>query len=117
MSDDTGSVSLVVATDEERSFLAQSLDLKPIARKLAPASKKAIEVLITLMESKDEKIKLAAATKLLESHVDVEKQISQDQMQRLIAEIKVAQNGGKRLVDAGSGKPRPVVDFNTIREV
>ena len=121
MNDNNGSINLVVATQEEAlTFLDQSVDLKTVARKLTQASSKAVEVLLKLLEeTKDERVKLQAATKLLEFHVSVQKEISHDQMQRLIAEIKLARGGKTKLIDADNpgGKKRPVVDFTTVRQI
>ena len=118
MNNKTGSVELVVETRvQELSFLDQSVELKTVARKLTQASSKAVEVLLKCLESKDERVQLQAATKLLEFHVTVAKEISHDQLQRLIAEIKLAKNPAKLVDAANAGKKRPVVDFTTIREI
>lgn len=125
MSDGNGSaVSLVVESQPDLpSFLDDKIDLKKLARDIAKGTSKAVEVLISLLESDktDEKIKLQAASKLIEFQIQISKEISADQMQRLIAEIKLVRQPKQRLIDApdgGDGKPlRPVVDFHTIREV
>lgn len=120
MNDEKGStVSLVVETKPELpSFLDDKIDLKRLAREITRASSTAVEVLVKLLESKDEKVRLAAATKLVDLHVSVAKEISHDQMQRLIAEIKLVRAPTQKLVEAGSGGPsRPLVDFGTIREI
>lgn len=120
MSDNkNGSTQLVVAVEErELSFLDSSVDLKAVARKLTSASSKAVEVLLKCLESNDEKLRLQAATKLLEFQITVAKEISHDQMQRLIAEFKLARGGKTKLVDAeNGGKKKPVVDFANIRKI
>lgn len=111
-------VPLVVETQlEPVSFLDDKIDLKKLARDISKATSKAVEVLLGLLDSKDERVKLQAATKLVEFHVQVQKEISSDQLQRLIAEIKVAQSS-RKLVDANNpDKQRPVVDFSTIRKI
>jgi HEAT repeat protein len=111
-------VPLVVETQlEPVSFLDDKIDLKKLARDISKATSKAVEVLLELLDSKDERVKLQAATKLVEFHVQVQKEISSDQLQRLIAEIKVAQSS-RKLVDANNpDKQRPVVDFSTIRKI
>lgn len=117
MNEENGStVSLVVETKEDtQSFLTEAVDLKKVARELTKASSKAVEALLKCLESKDERVQLQAATKLLEFHVSVAKEISSDQVQRLIAEIKLTKNQTK-LIDA-SGPKKPIVDFTTIRQI
>lgn len=112
-----GSVTLVVETkEEEHSFLTETIDLKKLAKKLTTNVNSAVDVLVGFLESKDDRLKMQAATKLLEFHVSVAKEISADQMQRLIAEIKVAKGSKtQKLIDAENGKTKPVVDFTTIR--
>lgn len=121
MNNNEGTVQLVVATQEEDlSFLTNSVELKQVARKLTQASSKAVEILLKCLESKDERVQLQAATKLLEFHVNVAKEVSHDQMQRLIAEIKLARGGKTKLIDAPGGeggKKRPIVDFTSIRQI
>lgn len=120
MSNEKGStVSLVVETKPDLpSFLDDKVDLKKLARDIAKASSAAVETLIKLLDSKDEKVKLAAASKLVEFQVQVAKEISHDQMQRLIAEIKLVRGTQQRLVEAGNGgSNRPIVDFGTIRTI
>ena len=93
---DNGSVTIVVETEKEvQSFLTDQIDLKKVARKLTTNVSTAVDVLVTMLESKDDRLKMQAAVKLIEFHVAVAKEISADQMQRLIAEIKIA-NGGKQ---------------------
>lgn len=118
MNEQNGSTVLVIETVEAiPSFLTETVDLKRIAKDLGKASSKAVEILLKMLESKDERVQLQAATKLLEFHVSVAKEISSDQLQRLIAEIKIARPAnGKQLVDA-SGPKKPVVDFTTIRTI
>lgn len=119
MQNDAGStVNLVVATQpEEHSFLTKTVDLKRVAKELTKASSTAVEVLLKLLESKDERVRMQAATKLLEFQITVAKEISHDQMQRLIAEIKLNGGSTKKLIAAQEGgKKRPVVDFQTIRQ-
>jgi hypothetical protein len=119
--EDSGStVNLVVATQGSSSFLTDSVELKDVAKKLSKASKTAVEILSKCLESKDERVRMQAATKLLEFHVTVAKEISHDQMQRLIAEIKVARAPGNKLIGAdypGDDKKKPIVDFTTIRQI
>jgi hypothetical protein len=114
-------VTLVVETQPPLpSFLEEKVDLRRLARDISRASSKAVDILIKLLDSKDEKIQLEAAKKLVEFQVQVAKEISTDQMQRLIAEIKLVRAPQQKLVpadDGDAGTKRPVVDFTTIRAI
>lgn len=99
---------------EVQSFLSGGVDLKRLLREVAKQTRPAVEALVQLLGSKDEKVKLMAAKALLELNINVATAISDDQLKRLIAETKIG-NGPKRLVDANSNIP--LVDFTTIREV
>lgn len=118
--DSTGSVA-VVLQEENPSFIVGGLDLKKLLRDLSRHSKDAIDKIVALMASKDEKVALAAAKTLLEMQTQVAKDMNTDQLQRLIAQVKLNLGGGKRLIpvkgedEEDSGKP--VVDFTTIRQV
>lgn len=118
MSNQEGSTSSSVVVElqqEQHSFLTGAVDLKRLMRDVSRQSKPAVEALTKLLESKDEKIRLTAATKLLELHVSVAKEINTDHIQRLIAEIKYNRGGAKALIEVDND--RPLVDFSTIREV
>lgn len=119
MNEDKGStVSLVVETQPDLpSFLDDKIDLKKLAREISKATSTAVDVLMKLLDSKDERVRLEAAKKLVEFQVQIAKEISADQMQRLIAEIKLVRAPTQKLVPADEGKKRPLVDFSTIREV
>lgn len=118
MSDNNGSTVLVVETPPDLpSFLDDKIDLKRLAQKIGRETGKAVEVLVQLLESKDEKVRLTAATKLVELQVQVQKEISNDQMQRLIAEIKLVRAPKQKLIEAEDGPKRPLVDFGTVRQI
>lgn len=118
----SSTVSLVVETQPELpSFLDDKIDLKKLAREISKATSAAVEVLLKLLESKDERVRLEAAKKLVDLQVQIAKEISTDQMNRLIAEIKLVRAPQKNLIEAPDGgngdKPKPVVDFTTIRTI
>lgn len=116
MSDQTVSTSVVVELKQEpQSFLTQSIDLKRLLKDVSKQSKPAVDALVKLLASQDEKIRLSAAKALLDLQVSVAKEINADQMQRLVAELKLS-GGSKRLVEVEEDN-RPLVDFTTIREV
>jgi hypothetical protein len=116
-----GSVQITAVMQEQNtSFLLDEVQLKKLAKEISKTTKPAIEVLIKLLESKDEKIQMQAATKLLDLEVEIKRLISQDQMQRLIAEIKLNRGvANTKLLKASEEetKKRPMVDFATIRQV
>lgn len=121
MSDNGETLNLVVETQETLpSFLEDKIDLRRLVREISRASGPAVDALVKLLESPDDRVRLQAATKLVEFQVQVAKEISSDQMQRLIAEIKLVRDGGqggkKKLIPVEQPR-RPLVDFGTIREV
>lgn len=118
---ENGSVTATVVTTKEQSFLDDKLKLDKLLRELGKASKKAVDALESALSSQDEKIRVAAADKLLAFYVATAKEVNNDQIQRLIAELKLNGGRGKRLVELPNGETggpkRPLVDFTTIREV
>lgn len=118
----SNSVTITAVVQEKNpSFLDDEVQLKKLAKELSKASKEAIEVLLALLSSTDEKVRMTAAMKLIEFDIDVKKAISQDQMQRLIAEIKLNRQAGIKQLTAEEEeeqkKVKPIVDFTTIRAV
>jgi HEAT repeat protein len=120
MSDNNSGSVVVTAVMQHptQSFLDDKIDLKKLSKDLSKASKEAVEVLLKLLESKDERVRMTAATKLLEFDIDVKKIVSQDQMQRLIAELKLNRAANVKTIGVDEDeKQRPLVDFYTVREV
>lgn len=119
MSEQTDSTVVVVELKEEKqSFLTGSLDLKRLLREVSRQSKPAVDALVLLLASKDEKIRLTAAIKLLELQVSVAKEINTDQIQRLIAELKYNPTGKKNLVAVDDDdSDKPLVDFHNIQKI
>jgi hypothetical protein len=101
---------------QSHSFLVDGIDLKALHKNLKSFSKEAVETLVTLLKSNNHKIKLQAAQVLLNLQVTVAKEISDDQIQRLVAEIKVA-NGSQGKIEGDDEKNTPLVDFTNIRGV
>lgn len=116
MSNQSGSASVVELQPEVQSFLTTGIDLKRLLRDVSKQAKPAVEALVNLLASKDEKIKLAAAKALLELNVNVASAINDDNLKRLIAEVRLNPSGTRRLV-ASDDKTTPLVDFGTVREV
>lgn len=95
-----------------KPIFTKTHELKPILTKLKKVSKKAIEVLEKALTSDDEKIRVAAAEKLLKFYVDTSKEVNQDEMNRLILEIKTS-----GMIGQGSTVPEdnaPVLDFDNL---
>ena len=117
VSDQAVSTSSVVVElqPEVPSFLNGGIDLKRLLKDVAKQSKTAVEALVGLLGSKDEKTRLAAAKALLELQVTVAKEINADEVNRLIAEVKLT--GASKALIPVEEDDRPLVDFTTIREV
>lgn len=111
-------VSASVIEVDTPSFLTNGIDLKRLLRDVSKQTRAAIDALTGLLSSNDEKIRLGAAKALLDLQVTVAKEISVDQMQRLIAEVKL-NAGSRRLLGSGEDEDtsRPLVDFTTIQKV
>jgi hypothetical protein len=105
----------VTAVMQNPSFLDDKIDLTKLSKKLSKISDEVIDTLIALLQSKDERTRMTVAIKLLELDIDVKKVISQDQMQRLIAEIKLNRSGGPKQIPVHGEDSRPLVDFSTVR--
>lgn len=115
--EDSGSTTVALQV-KRVSFLDDSVKLKVLSRELSKSSKDAIDVLVEMLGSPDMRLRFQAATKLLEFDIDVKKAISSDQIQRVIAEIKLNGAGGSKSLELEDNKPkRPLVDFGTIRQI
>lgn len=100
---------------EQQSFLTTNLDLKRLLKATTKQQKIAIDTLVKLCASEDHAVALKAARALVEFQIQVAKEINEDQLKRLIAELKVA-NNPKTLVPEDK-KKRVTVDFNNLIEV
>ena len=109
--------SVVVALQIKKStFLDTEIDLKKLDKELSKVSKDAVDVLTEMLKHTDVRIRMQAATKLLELGLEVKKTISSDQIQRVIAEIKLG-GGSKTLEIEDAAKKRPIVNFSEIRSI
>ena len=90
----------------------QNHPLTGILKKLNKEAEGAVEMLVTLMtaEDSDDKTKLAAASKLLEFQRQAAQDINQDELQRLIANIKF---GGPKSLEY-EDDDTPDVDFTQV---
>ena len=109
--------SVVVALQvKKNTFLDEEVQLKALSRELGKASKDAVAVLVKMLQSPDARLQMQAAVKLLEFDIDVKKSMSSDQIQRVIAEIKLG-GGSKTLEIEDAAKKRPIVNFSEIRSI
>lgn len=90
----------------------QNHELTKVLKLLTQESASAVAALIELLHDKDPKIKLAAASKIIEHQESIAMQINNDQMQRLVANAKFgnALGGGTDIDD-----DTPSIDFNSIQ--
>lgn len=100
--------------DEPISFRRrQTHDLTKLLRSLNKESDDVVEILVELTKSQDEKIKLAAASKLVDLQVEVAELINKDGLQRLLLESKNT-NAARGLAPEDDDTPQ--IDFTTIVE-
>ena len=75
--------------EEKISFLRkQSHDLKSLLRSVTKETEDAVAIIVKCMESKDEKMRFAAASKLLDMRKDLAVTINTDDIQRMLLESK-----------------------------
>jgi hypothetical protein len=89
-------------------------ELADLLKRLKKLSKKTIEVLEQGLESTDERIRQQAANKIMDYLINVSKEVNQDQLNRLVLEVKTS-----GLVGAGSSVQEdntPILNFDEIHE-
>lgn len=104
--------NLKVKTTEISFARVQNHDLKATLRKLTKVSDEAIEVLVSLLGSTDERIRMTAADKLLGFQVDISDRIEKDAFQRLLARARLGNLGGSSDPEDNT----PLVDFDNITD-
>lgn len=113
----------VVETVEKATFVKRKHELADVLKAVQRGSTDAVELIINTMNETDEekvtlKTRLQLAQDLLELQVKLAQVISEDQLKRQIAEIKV--NGASTPLEALPGERKrlpPTTDFTTIQEV
>jgi hypothetical protein len=100
---------------QDAGFVVDSIDLKKLHLALKKHTAEAVEVIVKLLGSNDEKTRLTAAKMLLDFQVVVAKEISADQVSRLIAEIRLVRGAPKGRIAEDDVHP-PLVNFSDIRE-
>lgn len=93
----------------------QKHPLNNLLKELTLETEGAVKTLKELLTSADDKIKLQAASKLLEFTASVSEAINEDDLKRLFMQSKhEAAGGGKGLIPDDD---TPLVDFNQIQDV
>lgn len=99
---------------EEGFARKNSHELQSLLRLLDKEAKTVLEKLLVIIETcKDDKIVADAALKFLNFHREVAKDINQDKLQRLIANVKY---GGPRQLSTEDDEDTPKIDFTNIQE-
>jgi hypothetical protein len=105
-------MSELVPTKEQPVF-KKTHELAKLVRDLKKISKKAIEVLEKGLDSQDERVRMLAAEKLLKFYTDAAKDVNEDELKRLLLEVKL-----RGMVGAGStaqeDEDTPALDFDNI---
>lgn len=119
-SEDNVTTLMVQENPQQVNFLNYKSEFTGILKTLSKASKGAVEMLEKIMaESDDDKLKLQAASKLMEFYVSVADKAQAEHLQRLVSQARLGGQGNtKQLVNAPSDdKPKPIVDFGRIRDL
>jgi hypothetical protein len=92
----------------------QNHPLKKLLANLTKESEDAVEVILSIMndDKVDQKTRLAAASKLLDLQRQVAQDINQDELQRLIANVKF---GGPKELETEDDTP--AIDFSVVQDV
>lgn len=105
------------------TFLKGKHELAKLLKELAKHSDAAVKYLVDTLQDKDAdvKVKVDCAKTLIQLQAQVAKQISEDEMARLIAQVKLGGKGKSLTLTPGEGgeeKPTtPRLDFDSVREV
>lgn len=100
------------------SFIKKQHELSPLLKKLIKESEAALAILVAgIKQEEDKKLSFDCAVKLIEFQLKTAKQVNDDTVQRLIAEIRLKPNRAKNLEVDDDSSSYPVVDFTTVREV
>ncbi len=101
------------------SFLKDKHELAKLFKSLDKASQAAVKLLTETLESTDKdvtlKMKLECAERLLDFYMRTAKQISDDDMARLIAEVKLGGSKQGFVLKEGERPAQPVLNFSEIK--
>ena len=70
MEPDNNGSTVVALQIKKLSFLDEEIQLKKLSKELSKSSKDAIDVLVTMLKSPDDRLRMQAAIKLLEFDID-----------------------------------------------
>lgn len=102
----------------KRTFLRKKNDLDKLLKLLTKEQEAAVKVIADIMhDTKDMKEKKDCAEIILRLKISVSESISKDEIQRLIAEVRLDPSNGAKQLEADDMPSRPILDFNTIQEV
>jgi hypothetical protein len=105
------------------SFLRNKGELSALLKSLSRVSEEAVAILVAAMsatEGVDQKTRIACAEKLIDFQISCAKQVNDDNMQRMIAEIKLNKqplDGNLTTIEYEERNNRPIVDFSNIQEI
>lgn len=102
------------------SFLKEKHELTTLLKSLDKASTKAIKLLTDTMDNAktDEKTRLECANKIISFYMAASKQINDEDMARLIAQVRLGKPQGKSVgLTDGDKPPQPALDFTNIKKV
>lgn len=101
------------------TFLRGKHDLTKLLKQLEGITKEAVEVLeSTMRESKDVKLKVECAKQIINFTMATSKQISDEDMARLIAEVRLSTPANPKVGAMLQAEERkvPQLDFSTVRD-
>ena len=103
------------------TFLKEKHELTKLLKSLDTAATKAVKLLTDTMnnDKTDEKTRLECANKIIGFYMAASKQINDEDMARLIAQVRLGGNNGGFKLKPGTSSPAapPALDFTNIREV
>jgi L-lactate utilization protein LutB len=105
----------MVATEQKQNFLVGSIDLQETHDRLKSLDKKAIATLSKLLDSEDEAVRIKAAALFFGTKTEIAKQIAADQLQRMIAQVKMQPS--PVMLSEDQAKKMPRIDFDNIQDV
>lgn len=101
-----------VVTTKAKPIFTKVHELAKAVRSLKKLSNKALDVLEAAMSSQDEKLRVQAAQQLLKFYMDAAKEVNQDNLNRLILEIKASGMIGQG--STAEDDDTPVLNFDEI---
>jgi hypothetical protein len=116
----TDNKPIVIRTKQETpTFIKKKHELAGVLKRISEGSKKAVALLIDTVENDavDLKLRVECAKSLITFETSITEQISKDNMNRLIAEIKLQPGGANPQLTTEEDETYPVLDFHNVREV